>query len=502
MISRRFVPLFLATALVASAKTPVSYELLKTIRTLPVGAASPSFGTEFFFTKGDQTLYRIVSAGTPIESPAPAYQFWSPKGAAIVLPPATYDAIEPRAMNNDGTVVGKVIDTTEDAYREAAFTWNYGDETTIPNFFDPLSSSFSALAASGFAGGLNSTGGINPVRVTWNTAGPTLPPTTVPLPNGFTGGQVQGVSDGGAAVLFVDDGSNHFRAAVWDGSSTRLLGSALAANEVLHPANLAMNARGDIAVLVFVPDGSYRLKLYPAWTNYTARYNFVFAGPAESVYNLHLSDNGIASFDTASEDIHVVSMATGDTRTFKGYASFLNASGQLVFGTGGKLNFWDAAAWTGSPTIVPLDLPAGASAPVIVGFNDDAHLLALHPNAAGTQTSLSVLKPIYPGDIIPEDAVEFVGRKQFHFVQGDPIRRRIVRAKVDPTLTVESVTYTVKNSIPEGTRFRKHTGILTGHPTKPGVKNVRIVGTFILNGQTYQTKAQKVRIRIKPLPAR
>lgn len=472
------------------AAAPVRYEKSATLESVPI-SGGPSFGTKFFFAQNNQAVYRVIPPGQKEANPAARWRYWSAGiGRKSIFPALGYASLEVKGLNAAGAAFGK--STVESpAHKEAALYWTLGGGSRRPFGFDPGYSGLDDLNAIGQGAGFSNSGSYEVVA--WNANQPGSGTANVPIPAGHTSPQVCGLSARGNVLLYLRTPAGFGRVAVWNGAATSVIGPA--PSQTFYPSNCAMNSFGDVALLVFTAGGPAILYYIPAAS--PAKWlTFTFPGPVDSnVYNLRISDAGLASFDTSIRGVNTVSIVSSVTRqqySFTGYRSYLNHNGALLFGNGGRVNFWDAASWAGQPAAVPVSTSSDSGGMDIVGFNDDGYLLVL--NALSTTRSLDVLKPIYQSPA--QVSLRALGRvirvsrgartklaTVETFVQGDPLASRI--------------RYIAHGKLPAGLRLLKNNAILVGTPKKTATVTLRISASYKSGPARKTSRAVRVRVVVR-----
>lgn len=475
------------------AVPPVRYDVETTIATLQKSGREP-FGSKFFFASGNKVIYRVLPADRSDTDPATRWEFWSPEGIGELLPVAGYESLEVVGLNAEGEAVGRSV--TEifpgpQPHQEAALYWTVAGGSVIPPGFDAGYSGLKTLNGVGQAAGFTDSGTFRFVR--WTADDPaTLDDITLPI--GYTYGEIHGSSDGGKVLLYTTmDGGANPRLAVWDGETSAIVGPAPNVGETFSPANCAMNGNGDVAVIFYTDGGGYRIVYIPASAPESYQI-FSFPGPVTSVYNLHISNAGLACAQTSANQVSIVSSTRAEQRTYAGYSPFLNADGAFVFGNQSKFSYWDAAAWTGAPVLVPLSLPASPAAPTLVGFNDDGRLLTLSDNAAQTTRTLSILKPVPPLPTVKITVTPI--RKTVALRVGATLRKRkLVRTHVVGK-TQGAVRFVLRGKPPRGLRFGTVDGSLTGRAKQKQTVALRIAAVYSSAGVQKRSPFTVVRVAV------
>lgn len=483
-------PALLAPVLIAHPATPARYDLSATIARVPL-AGGPSLGTKFFFAKSNQAVYRLLPAGGKEADPAASWQYWSARtGPADILPVAGYASLEIKALNAAGAAIGQTAIETP-AHREAALYWTPGGGPRTPAGFDAGYSGLEAVNGAGQAAGFSDSGTYE--LLAWNAAYPAAGPTRIPVPAGYTSPQIGGLSARGKVLLYLRSRDGLGRAAIWDGRATSVIGPAPA--ETFYPSNCAINAAGDVAVLVFTAGGDAVLH-YVFASDPTQWLTFTFPGPVDSnVYNLRISDAGVASFDTSINGLNTVAVASSVARqqyTFTGYRSYLNNAGALVFGDGGLVKFWDAAAWTGAPSTVPVSAASDSGGMDLVGFNDDGYLLVL--SSLAETRSLDVLQPVFTQ---PLRVTIRPAAKVLRLPAGRRGQVPTVIATVDGDPLDPSIRYRARGKVPAGLRFRPGDAVLSGTPKKAQAATLRVTATYRSQGARQQSDTAKVNVVVR-----
>ncbi|HVE16495.1 MAG TPA: hypothetical protein VNB29_07150 [Chthoniobacterales bacterium] len=513
----RILFISLSAALLAPAiqAAPVRYDVEATVATVPKLGREP-FGSKFFFTTGGQVIYRVLPADRSDTDPATRFEYWSPGDTLDLLPAAGYESLDIVALDPQGTAVGRSVtenSSNPNPHAEAALLWTPAGGSTVPAGFDLGSSGFKAMSPTGLAAGFTNSGTYR--TVSWDSANPIPGGVDIVPPAGYGNCEVRGVSASGETLLYVSNPGQQ-NVAVWNGTSSTVIGPAPNSDETFYPSNSAINSAGDVAMAFFSATG-YRIIFIPAANR--ANYQiFSFNGTGSSVYHLQISDAGLASCETSVNGANVVSIVSStyaQQLNFDGYSAFLNAAGEFVFGNQGAFYYWDARAWTGSPSLVPLALPSSPTAPTLVGFNDDSRLLTLSDDASQTTRTLSILAPEQssptptPGpptptpDPIPTPAptpsAEVTvqpARKTVRFTAGDPIQSTPL-VKIHVTgVPASSVRYVLSGKLPRGLRFRASDGSVRGRPTQAQRANVRIAATYPSAGGLKQSAFVKVKIQV------
>ena len=329
----------------------------------------------------------------------------------------------------------------------------------------------------------------------WNVFTPGVAATVIPLPAGCTNPQVAGVSDRGDVLLTVADRDGLPRIAIWNGSRSELIGPA--PTETFYPANCAINAAGDVAMLVFTAGGAARLHYIRA-ADRASWLTFTFAGPIGSsgVYNLRLSNAGVASFDTSVNNTNTVAVVSADRQeqfAFTGYRSFLNSAGALLFGDQGHLLYWDAAAWSGQPAVVPVSANNNPGGLDIVGFNDAGRILALSTDHS--VRSLVILAPYVPQ---PASVRLTAARRVMRLRVGQHVRQPLVKVHVAGDTIDGRVRFLVRGRFPAGLAFRNSEAMIIGTPAAARKFTLQIAAVYTSNGVKKQSPFVKVKVSVRP----
>jgi len=492
-----FLSITMATIPCLRATAPASYTVEEIVASAPTLGCEP-FGSKFFFAIGDRVIYRILPANRSDTDPAPRWEYFAPGGPGAILPVTGYESVDIVALNASDEAVGRNVtenSPTPNPHQEAALFWTPSGGSTIPAGFDAGSSGFKAVNAAGLAAGFTNSGTYR--TVAWNSANPGAGVTEIIPPAGYGNCEVRGVSTTGETLLYVSSPGLQ-NVAIWNGTTSTVIGPAPNSDETFYPTNCAINANGDVAMAFFSASG-YRLIFIPA-ANRAAYQIFSFNGSGNPVYNLQISDAGLASCETSVGGINVVNIVSSSRAqqfTFDGYTAFLNAGGALVFGNQGKLNYWDAAAWSGAPTVVTLDLPAAPAAPTLVGFNDDGRLLTLSDNADQSLRTLSILAPIAPTPA-PEASVTVTAiRKTLRLTVGKSVAQLLARPHLSGSAPDGPVHYLLRGRPPDGTRFHSDSGKLTGRPNRTQLLTLRVAATWSAAGATRQSPFVKIKAVVR-----
>ncbi len=484
------LPALLIPVCSAGIAAPARYDPLATLEAVPLTGGS-SLGTKFFFAANNQAIYRVIPAGQKEADPAARWRYWSASlGGRSIFPTEGYASLEVKGLTSAGAAIGKSAIETP-SHRESALYWTISGGSRRPFGFDAGYSGLDTLNSAGQGAGFTDSGSYE--VVSWDAARPGAGTAKVRIPAGYTSPQVAGVSARGRILLYLRTADGLGRAAIWNGTTTSPIGPAPA--ETFYPSNCAINSTGDVAVLVFTAGGAATLHYIPAATP-TKWLTFTFSGPIDSnVYNLRISDAGVASFDTAINGINtvcIVSSVTKQQYAFTGYRSYLNRNGALLFGNEGKINFWDAAAWTGQPSIVPIAASSDSGGLDFVGFNDDGYLLVL--NSLRATRSLEIFKPIYttPAQISVR-AISRVIRLRTReriklstvetFVKGDPLAC--------------DIRYLVRGALPRGLRFLKGSAIIIGSPKSAATAVLRVSANYKSGSVRKTSAAAKIRVAVR-----
>ncbi len=482
-----YIALLLAAAS-SPAATPARYDLAASIASVPATGGA-SFGSRFFFTSSNQTAYRLIPSGQTEGNPAAKWQFWSSTAGARDILPVTGDlSLDVFALAN-GQVVGKSVGATT----ETALYWTLAAGSVKPDGFDSGYNGLSAINAAGAAAGYTDNG--TPEVVAWDAAHPAAGVTTISPPPGCTSPQIVGVSGSGEVLIYVRDAGSVPRAAIWNGTTSTLIGPA--PSETFYPANCAINSQGDVAMLVFTAGGSGKLHYIPA-ADRSSWLTFSFDGPVGSsgVYNLRISDAGLASFDTSINGVNTVAIVSAVQQqqfTFTGYRSYLNNAGTLVFGDQGNLLYWDAAAWSGQPAIVPVSATVNSGGLSMEGFNDDGRVLATI--IAQSTRSLVVLSPFLPQ---PASVRLTSARKILRLRVGRHVRQALVKIHITGDTLDGRVRFFSRGKFPPGLAFRNSEAMIIGTPTTPRKFTLRIGAAYTSGGVKKQTPLVKVKAVIRP----
>lgn len=479
----------------AKAATPTRYDVTAVITSVPASGGT-SFGAKFFLA-GGQVVYRIVPAGQTEGNPAAQWEYWSTTmGGRQITPAAGYAALDVRAMNVRGEVVGQMSKPDPDA-KNAALYWTLAGGSRLPNGFDAGSSALQVINATGLGAGFSyrvSAG--TEVRVTWNAGNLAAGAPAITPPAGASAPQVVGVAGNGDTLIYVTAADGKPRLALWDGTTSAYVGPAPATDEEFFPANAAINAAGDVVMLV-LKTGSPRgavLRFLPA-ADRDAGPVFTFPGAITSVYNLRFSDVGVASFDASlsgDNTVNVASATAAQQQTFVGYRSFLNAAGELIFGGGGDLFYWDAAAWTGLPQIVPLRLTTTSGGFDVQAYGDDGRILATNLNGGVRELVL-----LSPAGITPVKVTLKPIRRNVRLRVGERVRDRLVETRIVGDSFNGRVRYVMSGRLPGGFRFRKSEAILSGRGESVQVRKIRVAATYRDRGVNKRTPWVPITIRVR-----
>jgi hypothetical protein len=491
MYRRHLLALLIAAfPAVAPGATPIRYDTFAAVADVPASGGA-TFGGTFFFQTGNRVVYRVIPSGG--SGPAASWSYWSSAdGARTILPAAGYDSLDIHGLNAAGEVVGQT--SVASPARNAALYWTVSGGSSVPAGFDVGFSSLDAVAANHWTAGFtysNVTSGT--VFVRWNSAGTSVEDITPPT--GYPNCKVIGASASGDVLLYLTDGTGNHQLAVWDGSSSILVGPQVDPSVTFYPANCGIDSAGNVAILTYTP-GSTATLYYIQASNRSSWLTFTFTGPIDSsAYNLHLSSAGLASFDTTVSGVNtvnVVSASHAEQRTFNGYTSFLNSSGALIFGDQGGLDYWDASSWTGSPVAVPLSISTQSGGLTFVGYNDDGNLLIT--NTLNGTTSLAILAPAFPQPPQPLSVTLSPARKVFRLNVGQPVRMQLVKTLVSGPGLESGFSYKLQGRLPSGLRLRAGDGNLAGRASAPKAANVWVTATYTANGAQQQTAPTRVRI--------
>lgn len=481
--------LLAASPAVAPGATPIRYDMLASVADVPASGGD-TFGGTFFFQAGNRIVYRVIPSGSSESVPAASWNYWSTaEGARTILPATGYDSVDVHGLSPGGEVVGQT--SVAAPAKNAALYWTVSGGSLVPTGFDVGYSSLDAIASNHWTAGFTDSGTYETVR--WNS--PSGTPEDIVLPTGYPNCKVIGVSASGDVLLYLTDGAGNHQLAIWDGTTSTPVGPSIAASLTFYPANCGIDSAGNVAMVVFTA-GSDATLYYIQASNRSSWISFPFTGPIDSsVYNLHLSSAGLASFDTTVSGVNtvnVVSASHAEQRTFNGYTSFLNSSGALIFGDQGGLDFWDASSWTGSPVAVPISLTTQSGGLTFVGYNDDGNVLI--KNTLNTTTSLSILAPAFSQPVQPVNVTLSPARKVFRLKVGQAVRMPLVKTQVSGSGLESGFTYSRQGRLPAGLRLRAGDGDLAGRPGSPKVVNVWVTATFTANGAQQQTAPTRVRI--------
>ncbi len=215
---------FFCIALAISAASgfgaaPVRYDLTASIASVPV-AGGATFGSKFFFGSPNEAAYRLIPSGQTEGDPAAKWQYWSGEtGARDILPADSYTSVDVFALAG-GQVAGRSVGTA----KEAALYWTPAAGSIKPDGFDPGYSGLNAIDSSGLAAGYMDPG--TPEVVAWDAANIAAGVKAIPPPAGCTSPQIVGVRGDGEVLLYVRDAGAVPRAAIWNGTTSTLIGPA------------------------------------------------------------------------------------------------------------------------------------------------------------------------------------------------------------------------------------------------------------------------------------
>jgi hypothetical protein len=378
---------------------PDSYQLERTVMEMPVSSGR-KIDTKVRLNDAGQILFS-TSVGNLNASPE--YFFQAGVTPVELLPiPAGWQVMLPASMNASGAVVEKVYrDLYSPNYAEAGFVRFPEENPDIATNLDPTQSSLAFVSNNGTLAGAS--------RFTPEGYSPfvsTVESTIIPLgrPPGYGYFEVHGLSDRNEVLLFAADSGlvpppQQRLALASPGNATVLLD--FGAGDAV-PGSFAMNASGDIAAAARNTSiGGADVRFMTA-ADRSAYKTLHSPGSYDSIYGFALNAKGQVVFAKQTKgqpDDQVVfaDVPNNIVQSFTGYRPMINDLGEVVFGRGGAVMFWDSRVPGSQPAAVPVDLPLSSRGnPELLGFNNASRVALSYFSANATTQSLGIFKPVAP----------------------------------------------------------------------------------------------------------
>ncbi len=395
-------PLFLLGSVVGIAPVladlPASYQLERTVTEIPVSSGR-KIDTKVWLNEAGQILFS-TSAGDLNASPEHFFQSGVTPVESLPIPTG-WDVMLPASMNASGDVVGKVYrDLYSPSYAEAGFVRFPGVNPEIATSLDPTQSSLAFVLDSGITAGASrfTPEGYSPFVSTTES-------TIVPLgrPPGYGYFEIQGLSDQNQVLLFAADDAlplppQRRLALAAPGNATVLLNFGTGD---VDPWSSAMNGNGDIATAVRNTSvGGVDIRFMAAGDLSTFK-TVTSTGAYDLIYGFALNAKGQVIFakQASGQADQVVFADTPNSivQSFTGYRPMINDLGEVVFGRGGAVMYWDSRVPGSQPAPVPVGVtPSSRGEPELLGFNNAGRVALSYFNADATTQSLGVFKPVAP----------------------------------------------------------------------------------------------------------
>jgi len=381
------------------AELPASYQLERTVVDVPVSSGR-KIDTKVWFNDAGQILF---STSIGDGNASPLHFFQAPGSSVESLPiPDGFQVMLPASMNASGDIVGKVYrDLYSPNYAEAGFLRSPGKNPEIATNLDPTQSSLAFVSDTGIMAGASrfTLGGFSPFVTTLASE-----IVQIGRPPDYGYFEVQGLSAQSAVLLFAADDAvspppQKRLALAAPGNATVLLGFG---DGDVNPASSAMNARGDIATVVKNTTLGGADVRFMATGDLSSYKTVTSAGNYDVIYGFSLNNAGQVVFAKQSKgqpDDQVVfaDVSKSIIQTFTGYSPFLNDLGEVIFGRGSSVMYWDSRVPGSQPAPVPVQLPqTSSSGPKLLGFNDVGRVALSYLDTAATTQSLGVFKPVAP----------------------------------------------------------------------------------------------------------
>ncbi|MGC1479040.1 MAG: hypothetical protein WA771_00940 [Chthoniobacterales bacterium] len=444
------------------------------------------------FNNNGDVVFRVVATGAEA---TPLGTFFAPEVGPVleVRPPGGYDITEATALNLRGTVVGKAA--TLDNTMQTAFVWTAKLGAFQAEGTDPGSSLFKSINVASVALGSQDSGTFE--LITWNPA--TQPPTvtTIEPPPFTTGTEPVAINANGEALILASvDGAQ--RLVVWNGTTSQAVGPAVPEGFTLFPTNTAINDAGDVVSVMVDPTAFiYRAVVVRAAARDSFE-TFDFPRRADSVFQLRFNDLAQICFGTSDGKIEFLDSRTGRSVAFDGYRGLLNNAGVMVFGSQGKLVYWESLNPTIPPVIVPVKAGTVRQAPDVVALNDVGSLVIRL--ARSTNENGDALEVYGPAAFPPTPVVVQVRAKRnaFRIAQSDRFRRKVARARVlqGGSRIQSRIRFTINGDLPKGLRFRKNRGLIAGRAREKGKFIVKVAATYRVDSQLIQSASDRIRLRV------
>lgn len=377
------------------AALPARYVLEREVFQLQV-ADGRKIDTDVFFNAAGQILF---STSEGQQNANQQFLFQSPGGSVELLAiPAGFEVLLPASMNATGDIVGKTYRSLyQPDYAEAGFVRFPGEDPEIATLLDDTQSYISFVSDLGTTAGA-SRFPVNHFRPFVSTL---LAVEPLDGPPGYGYFEVRGLSSQNEVLLFAADDEaptppqRRLAIAAPEQPTTLLnFGSGDAAS-----ATSAMNARGDVATLVEV-SGGVEVRFMTA-DNRTEYRSVTSAGAYTVLYGFTMNATGQVVFakqaNGQADRVIFADVAKNTIRDFEGYRPMLNDNGEVLFGKGGAIMYWDSAAPGTQPAPVPTNIPKNPQGnPELLAFNNAGRVALSYFSPNGASQSLGIFLPAAP----------------------------------------------------------------------------------------------------------
>ncbi len=492
-VSRPVLSLALASSVWAAA--PDQYVFQRSVANL--GAATDRrIPDSVLFNDNGDVLFRVIATGA-VATPLGTF-FNSGAGIGVeVQPPGGYDLVEAASMNAAGMVVGKAA--TADNSLQTAFVWLAALGPFQAEGTDPGSSSFKSINSVGTAFGAQDPGTFE--LITWApSAMAGNPPVVTPIVPPATATGLEPISiNGKGEVLYLATIGGEKRTVIWNGTASTVVGPAVPADFELFPANAAINEVGDVVALILNPATFiYRVVIVRAASRGTSE-SFNFPRRANSVFNLQFNNFAQVSFGTSDGKVEFVDTKTKLSVAFDGYRGLLSSQGVLLYGSQGKLVYWDSLVPAVPPVVVPVQSGVVTQSPDVIAVNSAGQIVVRL--ARSTNENGDALEVFAPAAFPPTPVIVNVSTKRnvFRFDQGDRVSKKVARYAVTQggSRIQGRIRYAVQGELPVGVRFRKNRGRLAGKALQRGKFVLNVTAQYRVDGQLVSSDPARLKIRVR-----
>lgn len=328
------------------------------------------------------------------------FLFQSPDGSVESLPvPAGFEVLLPASMNATGDIVGKTYRSLyQPNYAEAGFVRFPGEDPEIATNLDTTQSYIAFVSDLGTTAGA-SRFPVNHFRPFVSTL-LSVEPLDGPPDYGYF--EVRGLSTQNEVLLFAADDDaptppQRRLAIATPGQATTFLnfGTGDAAS-----ATSAMNTRGDVATLVKNTSGGVDVRFVSADNRMEYR-SVTSTGAYNVLYSFAMNVEGQVVFakQTNGQPDRVIfaDVAKNIIREFEGYRPMLNDNGEVLFGKGGAIMYWDSATPGTQPAPVPANIPTNPQGnPELLAFNNAGRVALSYFSPDGSSQLLGIFHPVAP----------------------------------------------------------------------------------------------------------